>query len=87
MSAYFLIQKLNSLGVKVPEHVSLISFDNTMLAQTCNPPLTSVDISEQEFATLAYDLIISWIGHPKSDIRQVYPNTKIIERESIKSLI
>ncbi len=86
MSAYFLIQKLNSLGVSVPEDISVISFDNTALAQTCNPPLTSVDISKQEFAVLAFDMLNSRICHPKNDVRQVYINTKICERDSVKAL-
>jgi LacI family transcriptional regulator len=86
MSAYFLIQKLNSMNIRVPEDISIISFDNTLLAQTCNPPLTSVDINKKEFAALAYDMLNARIRHPQSEIRRVYLNTKICERKSVKSL-
>ncbi|HHY83796.1 MAG TPA: LacI family transcriptional regulator [Clostridiales bacterium] len=87
MSAYFFIQKLNSLNIRVPEDVSIISFDNTMLAQSCTPPLTSVDINKKEFASMAYDLLNNRIRHPQNEVRRTYLNTKIYERESVKSII
>lgn len=86
MSAYFLIQKLSSMNIRVPEDISVISFDNTSLAQTCTPPLTSMDISKKEFAVLGFDMLNFRIRHPKNDVRQVYINTKICERDSVRSL-
>ena len=35
MAAYFLIQRLTMCGIKVPEDVSVISFDNTKLSESC----------------------------------------------------
>jgi len=87
MSAYFLIHRLTLMGLKVPDHISIISFDNTLLAETSSPPLTSVDISKKEFAVAAYNMLNSRILHPKSDVRQVLINTKIVERESVKRFI
>lgn len=86
MSAYFLVQKLNIMNIKVPDDVSVISFDNTSLAQTCTPSLTTVDIGKEDFAKHAYDILLSRIKHPDADSRRVYLNTRIIERESVKVL-
>jgi len=86
MSAYFLIHKLASMDLKVPDHISIISFDNTLLAETCSPPLTSVNISKKEFAVSAYNMMNSRILHPKNEARQMFINTEIFERDSVKNL-
>lgn len=86
MSAYFLIHKLALTGLKVPDHISIISFDNTLLAETCSPPLTSVNISKKEFAVSAYSMMNSRILHPKNEAKQTLINTKIIERDSVKNI-
>jgi LacI family transcriptional regulator len=86
MAAYFFIQKLNSIGKRVPEDISVISFDNTNLAQTCTPPLTSVNISKDEFAIKAMKLMNTRINNLSDDIRQEYIDTRIVTRKSVLEL-
>jgi LacI family transcriptional regulator len=83
MAAYFMIQTLTAAGYNVPEDISIISFDNTNLAGTCVPPLTSFDISKEQFAVYAYELLLNRIANPGSDYRTLYIDTKLIERDSV----
>jgi len=86
MAAYKLLLKLQAEGVTVPDQVSLISFDNTELSQTLVPPLTSVNISKQEFATEAVARMLWCIRNPDAQPKNMYLQSKIIERESVRQL-
>tara|TARA_R110002124_G_scaffold156748_1_gene323845 strand:- start:235 stop:1221 length:987 start_codon:yes stop_codon:yes gene_type:complete len=35
-------------GLKVPEDISIVGFDNLELSQHCNPPLTTIDVPAEE---------------------------------------
>jgi LacI family transcriptional regulator len=86
MAAYKLLLKLQAEGISVPEEVSLISFDNTELSQTLVPPLTSVNISKQNFAIESINRMLWCIKHPGSQSKNTYLKSRIIERESVRQL-
>ena len=48
-----------SLGLRVPEDLSLISFDNTPLMNFTQPPLTAIDQPIAATASKAVELIIA----------------------------
>jgi LacI family transcriptional regulator len=80
MAAYYLLGTLNQHGLKCPRDVSIISFDNTRLAETCCPPLTSVGIDTKAFARKALELLT----HPelREGNRRIYLPAALIERKS-----
>jgi len=53
------LEVANSLGLRVPDDLSLISFDNTPLMNFTQPPLTSVDQPIAATASKAVELIIA----------------------------
>lgn len=83
MGAYYLIQKLQSKGISVPDEVSLVSFDNTDLSQSCNPPLTTIDINKREFAHKALQRMLWRTGNCGEIAHRDIVNTKLIERLSV----
>jgi len=52
--AFALIDRLNSLGYRVPEDVAVVGYDDYKFAAMCKPPLTTyrVDIEEMAQATM-----------------------------------
>lgn len=48
-----IIQCAKDMGLKIPEDLSVIGFDDTMLAQMIEPPLTTVAQSLESFGTTA----------------------------------
>ncbi|NLY18930.1 MAG: LacI family transcriptional regulator [Clostridiaceae bacterium] len=86
MAAYFLMQKLSAYKIKVPDDVSIISFDNTQLSQDCNPPLTTIDISKKEFAKKALSQMKTRLSEPNLPYQRGYIHTSLIERASVKDL-
>jgi LacI family transcriptional regulator len=85
-AAYFLVQTLTAAGYRVPEDVSIISFDNTNLAEACRPPLTTFNIHKEQFARYAFELLANRIAGPDAEIRTLYIDTKLVERNSVRNI-
>ncbi|MGI8689530.1 MAG: GntR family transcriptional regulator [Thermomicrobiales bacterium] len=70
MTAATVLQALRAAGLRVPEDVSLVGFDNTHLSAHLQPPLTTVDTSLQELGRLAVALLLDrvegrYVGPPR----------------------
>lgn len=81
-AAFYFIESLRSQGIDVPRRVGVVSFDNTDLASSTVPALTSVEISKKEFAETAFRLINDRLETPGRSIQRVYLSTDVIERDS-----
>lgn len=80
--ASFLLRAAIDLGVKVPEELSIMGFDDGDLAKTVQVPLTTVAQDFFEMGHIAASMIIERDNGFKDFIRQVKLPTRIIERES-----
>ena len=84
MAAYYLLGTLNQAGLSCPEDISVISFDNTRLAETCCPPLTSVGIDTRAFARKGLELLL---GRDRQEERaRIYLPATLVERRSVKNV-
>lgn len=73
-------------GLKIPEDISVIGFDNSHISQYMSPPLTSVNVSLPEIAKCSIDLLVESINN--NDIKNVQKivNIDIIKRNSCKRI-
>ncbi len=76
----------SKLGLFIPDDLSVISFNNSLLAQLGSPGLTSVDINSRKLGEEAAARMISHIENPgqKAD-RTIVPHF-LVERESCRPL-
>ncbi len=82
------IDALKDYGIKVPDEVSIIGFDDAPFAQYTNPRLTTVMQPRWEMGTTAAQLLIERILDKHLRLpRNVILPTKIIERESVKKIM
>lgn len=58
-----LIQSLQAGGVRVPEDISVIGYDDTILAQYTTPPMTSIHPQREQMAKDACGLLLQRIEH------------------------
>ncbi len=76
------IQAAKENGLNVPEQLSVIGFDNTIIARIVEPPLTTIAQPIQNMGEQVMDLIVSLIeGDQKEKIRLTLLPT-IVERGS-----
>jgi LacI family transcriptional regulator len=79
---------LRERGLRVPQDISIVAFDDAEWLSVWNPPITAVDIAIAEMAQLAVDLLQRRISSPGYNRKPVtyLLSTSIIERESCKRL-
>ena len=84
LTAIGVLHKLYRTGLRVPEDVSVIGFDDIHLAQVTMPPLTTVQMSRFEIAKAAFGALQSQVEKPQDSHgkREFSIPTQLIMRES-----
>ena len=73
-------------GLKVPEDLAVIGFDNISFASMCNPMLTTVSQPKYDLGCTAMDLLLRKIhGELKEPAEIVLENELIIRESTVKS--
>ena len=65
MTAIGVMRKCYEEGIRIPEDVSVIGFDDIHLAQFVLPPLTTVQMSQAKLGRLAFEALITEVGRTK----------------------
>ena len=84
--AYRYIQMLNKHNIKVPDDVSIVSFDNTIFSTLSNPPITTVDTHVEDMVTVVCKVILKKISDPNKFYNRILVRSSIIVRDSVKDL-
>lgn len=76
------IQCLNQRGLRVPEDISVIGFDNIELAAAMTPGLTTVEYPMERMSEIVFELILRQLQEetPPSEAVMLFP--KLIVRQS-----
>lgn len=76
------LRALHELGVRIPEQVALVGFDDMPWAGDLNPPLTAVAQPGYELGRQAVELLLKRLAHPKSPYRKVILQPNLVVRQS-----
>lgn len=82
LMALGVLNTLDELGIKVPEDISIISFNNVLVSEMSRPPLTSVDINIFDLGFDAARSLIQKIENPKEPIKRIIIPHQIVKRFS-----
>lgn len=81
--ASYLIQSLNAMGKGVPEHVSVVSFNDELPSKMASPPLTTVSLPASEAGRLAGEMLLERLsGEGPIEHRDVVLPPSLVERNS-----
>lgn len=65
---------LRERGIRIPEDISVVSFDNTFITETCVPRLTSVGYDYRQFGELLIGTAVQAIhGEKPPEIQRIMP--------------
>jgi LacI family transcriptional regulator len=84
--AISLINTLNYLGIRVPQDIQVIGFDNTYEARFSNPSLTTINTDKERLGKEALIALLNRIKFNDSKNKFIYLKTNPIIRESTKGL-
>ncbi|MCD4824830.1 MAG: LacI family transcriptional regulator [Phycisphaerae bacterium] len=73
---------LSHLGIKVPEDISVVGFDNIPATLTSHPPLSTVVKSIGNVIRTAFDLLMEEIDNKQADPQEVVIPSEFISRQS-----
>ncbi len=83
MMAIGVLRRLAAAGVRVPDEISVIGFDDIQLASYVYPALSSVRMSRNDLARGAFAVLRGYIEQPGTPVRQgVRIPTRLVVRES-----
>lgn len=75
------LQVCSKLGKRVPEDIKIVGFDDVMISQITNPPITTIHQPIKEMAQAAVDMVISASEGKMVPKRTLLP-VNLVKRES-----
>ncbi|MFD0693394.1 LacI family DNA-binding transcriptional regulator [Paenibacillus sp. GCM10027628] len=76
------VKALTELGVRIPDEVSVVGFDNISESLIISPELTTVHVEKKRMAQWAVDLLVESIELGESAKAKIRVDTRFIERSS-----
>lgn len=80
------LKALQEAGIRVPEDVSLIGFDDMPFCEMSSPKLTTIRVFKQEMGMIAVKRLLEHLAEAKVINTKIQVCTQFIERESVREL-
>lgn len=80
------IKAIREAGLKIPDDISIVSFDNNIYMDYLTPPISRVGQPVEEMAKLAVRLLFECIESKKSIRTQLELSPELISRDSVKNI-
>jgi DNA-binding LacI/PurR family transcriptional regulator len=81
--AFGAVRAIMERGLRIPEDISLIGFDNVELCSVIHPPLTTIHQPKHEIGQAAMELLLRLAGHPgKGTPEHRILGVELVERQS-----
>ena len=77
------MRAMNEFGIKIPDDVSMFSFDDLSFASIANPPLTTMHVPNREMGELAVQTLIDRMREPRDFTSVTHLSTTFVERQSV----
>lgn len=84
--AFGAIRALKEQNIIVPEHVSIVGFDDMPFCEISSPRLTTVRVYKQYMGKTAISRLIQKISEQDEMKLKIEINTELIQRESVKDI-
>jgi DNA-binding LacI/PurR family transcriptional regulator len=76
------LRALRAAGRRVPDDVAVVGFDDTAVAATSDPPLTTVAQPLGEMSRLMTELLLEQIANEEQEPRTEVCRTRLVRRAS-----
>ncbi|MGY2573629.1 HTH-type transcriptional repressor PurR [Vibrio sp. C8] len=81
-----LMSRLQQKGVRVPDDISVIGYDNIELAEYFSPPLTTIHQPKRRVGKNAFEILLERIKDKEHERRIFEMHPEIVERDTVKDL-
>jgi LacI family transcriptional regulator len=77
------LRAARQLGIRVPDDLSVVGFDNIPWAAIVTPALTTINQPVSEMAAVALRLILDRLDRPRRPVRHLKVGVRLVERDSV----
>ena len=81
------MRAIKEAGIKIPDDISIIGFDDLPYSEICSPRLTSLRVPKQEMGMIAVKRIIEIMKDKTSVQTNIEVGTDFVIRDSVKKII
>lgn len=85
-TAYEAMRLLTAQGVKVPDDISIVGFDNYILSEITPVQITTYEVNQEKMAKISVEQICELIRNPSKKREMDMINGNIIIRDSVKKI-
>lgn len=76
------IRAIKEAGLSIPENISLISFDNSQIAEIMYPTISTIDVDVYQLGVQSARLLFDLIENPGAREQELLISTDVLERET-----
>ena len=80
--AFGVIEAIRNRGLRVPEDISVIGFDDIPQAAVTHPALTTVNQPLEKMGRVATQMLMDLLHHPEKKPKRIELPTALVIRES-----
>lgn len=87
MMAFGIMQELTVKGIRIPEDVSVVGFDNIEFSSMSTPSLTTINQPSFETGKLACKILLDNMARDEQDSMSIALEPSIVVRNSVRSIL
>ncbi|MDD5062749.1 MAG: LacI family DNA-binding transcriptional regulator [Candidatus Marinimicrobia bacterium] len=84
LNAIYGYKAVEDTGLRIPQDVSIIGFDDIDLSKIANPPLTTIRVYKEEMGSIAVRVLLQLINKENRKPTTTLLPVKLIERDSVR---
>jgi len=81
--AFGAMKAMKEFGIKIPQDVSVVGFDDMPFCKMIDPPLTTARVYKQRMGMIALKRLVERIDETPAETIKIEVNTTLIERKSV----
>ena len=85
-TAFKVIRDLKAMNISVPDDISVVGYDNYLISEISDPPITTINVDSKEMAELAVTALSERIRNPKLPARTQVLSGKLVIKASVKDI-
>jgi DNA-binding LacI/PurR family transcriptional regulator len=82
LTAIGVLHRAYDVGLRVPEHLSVVGFDDILFAEYTQPALTTVAVGRTEIGKAAFEALWTMMADPELAGREFPVATRLVTRQS-----
>lgn len=85
-TAFVAIRDLKARGLSVPNDISVVGYDNYLISEISDPPITTIQVDSEEMAKEALNVLFERVENPAAPKKTRILTGSLVVKESTRSL-